>query len=62
MADYIVFAGIDNFNLDPIRAFEDRSDAIVYAKNFNISSKRITEVVYMPENDESINEVIVRFE
>lgn len=61
-ADYIVFAGPNTNEMEPVQAFSSMTSAISFANNLNINNKIITEVVYMPEDDEDTNELVIRFD
>ena len=59
--DYIVNAGPTKDNLRPCCAYKSKEDAIQGAKNLEaekIKKLSCIEVVYMPEDDDDINEVV----
>lgn len=59
--DYIVNAGKTKDNLYPVCAYKTKEDAIAGAQRLaaeKIPGLKYTEVVYMPENNDDINEVV----
>ena len=59
--DYIVNAGPTRDNLRPACAYKTKEDAIAGAERLvaeKIPGLKYTEVVYMPEDNDDINEVI----
>jgi hypothetical protein len=59
--DYIVNAGPAKDNLTPVCAYKSKEDAIAGAQRLaaeKISALKYTEVVYMPEDNDDINEVV----
>ena len=61
--DYIVNAGGSKDNLTPVCAYISKEDAITGAQRLaaeKIPGLKYTEVVYMPEDNDDINEVIWR--
>ena len=57
--DYIINAGMSTDNLSPILASLTEEEGIKDAKRLQ-KFYNYTEVVYMPEDDEDINEVVWR--
>lgn len=57
-APYILFAGETKDSLYPLKAFRDKDEAIADAKETVKLGCPCAEVVYMPENDDDINEVV----
>jgi hypothetical protein len=59
--DYIVNAGPTKDNLRPACAYKTKEDAIAGAQRLaaeKIPGLRCTEVVYMPEDNDDINDVV----
>ena len=62
--DYIVNAGKTKDNLCPTCAYKSKEDAIEGAQRLVAAETRLkfAEVVYMPEDDDDINEVVYTIE
>ena len=58
--DYLLNTGTEFDNLDPSKAYITAEEAIEAAKEITQTTGKIAEVVYMPEDDMDINEVIFR--
>ncbi len=61
--DYIVNAGASKDNLTPVCAYKSKEDAIAGAQALaaeKIPGLKYTEAVYMPEDNDDINEVVWR--
>jgi hypothetical protein len=61
--DYIVNAGKSKDNLTPVCAYVSMEDAITGAERLaaeKIPGLKYTEAVYMPEDNDDINEVVWR--
>lgn len=59
--DYLLFSGPAKDELSPICAYKDKKEAIEAARRLEgakVRGLKCIEVVYMPEDNDDINEVI----
>lgn len=57
-ASYLLFAGETKDSLYPLKAFRDKDEAIAEAKETAELGYPCAQVVYMPEDDDDINDVV----
>ena len=58
--DYIINAGMEKDDLEPVLAYPDKEGAIKEAEKLVDLFYEFAEVVYMPEDDVDTNEVVWR--